>query len=199
MSDIKLLGRWDTSNIKVEDPGLEKYITLKSVVIPRSFGRHTQQQFHKSNANIVERLANHLYVPGHRRKKHRISSGHVAGKSMTVFNIIKDSFEIIEKKTQKNPVEVLVRAIENSAMREEVTSFQVGGIIVRKAVITSPQRRIDIVLREFAQGSYQKSTGKKKTMAQALSEEIIAAYNNSPDSYAVKEKDRVEKEAMGAR
>ena len=79
---------------------------------------------------------------------------------MTVFKIIKESFETIEKKTNKNPVEVLVRAIENSAMREEVTSFQVGGIIVRKAVITSPQRRVDIVLREFAQGSYQKSTGK---------------------------------------
>jgi len=196
---MKIFNRWDIPQIEIQDPGLERYINLKPVIVPKSFGRNTQRQFKKTNMNIVERLANHLFVPGHKRKKHKTSSGHATGKTMTVFKIVKDTFVIIEDKTKKNPVEVLVKAIENSAMREEVTSFQVGGIIVRKAVITSPQRRIDIVLREFAQGSYQKSTGKKKTMAQALSEEIIAAYNNSPDSYAVKEKDRMEKEAMGAR
>ena len=196
---MKLLNRWETSHIKVEDPGLIDYINLRPILVPKTFGRNTQKQFKKSNMHIVERLVNHLYVPGHKRRKHYISSGHNTGKTMTIFNLIKDCFDIIEKKTEKNPVEVLVKAVENSAMREEVTSFQVGGIIVRKAVITSPQRRVDMVLREFVQGSYQKSSGKKKTMAQALSEEIIAAYNNSTDSYAVSEKVRMEKESMGAR
>ena len=36
-------------------------------------------------------------------------------------------------------------------------------------------------------------------MAQCLSDEIIAAYNNSTDSYALSEKVRMEKESMGAR
>ena len=196
---MKLFNKWETSHIKVEDPGLVDYINIKPILVPKTFGRNTQKQFKKSNMHIVERLANHLYVSGHKRKKHYISSGHNTGKTMTVFNLLKDTFDIIEKKTQKNPIEVLVKAVENAAIREEVTSFQVGGIIVRKAVITSPQRRVDVVLREFVQGSYQKATGKKKTMAQALAEEILAAYENNTESYAISEKLRMEKEADSAR
>ncbi len=196
---MRLLNRWEFPDIQVNDPGLVRYINLEPVMVPKSFGRNTQKQFYKSNMNIVERLINHLYVPGHKRRKHFITSKHNVGKTMTIISIIKDCFEILEKKAKKNPIEVLVRAIENAAMREEITSFQVGGITVRKAVITSPQRRIDVVLREFAQGSYQKAIKGKKTMAQCLADEIFNAYNNSPDSYAIKEKDRIEKEAAGAR
>lgn len=196
---MKVFNRWETPQIEINDQGLVRYINLDPVIVPKTFGKHSQKSFKKSNMSIVERLVNHLYVPGHRRKRHRTTSGFAVGKTMTVFNIVIDAFETMEKKTGKNPIEVLVRAIENSAMREEVTSFQVGGIIVRKAVITAPQRRVDMVLREFVQGSYTKTVGKKKKMSQALAEEIIAAYNNSPDSYAIKEKDRVEKESMGAR
>lgn len=200
MSEIKLLGRWDTSDIKVEDPGLEKYISLEPVIVPKSFGRHTQQQFHKSYANIVERLATHLYVPGHRGKKHLISSGRNVGKTFKVWKIIIDAFDIIEKQTKKNPVEVYVRALENAALREEITSFQVGGIIVRKAVITAPQRRIDIALRKMSQGAYQKSFGKDNTTAQALADEILGAYEyNSQKSHAIREKERIERESLSSR
>ncbi|MDD5416471.1 MAG: 30S ribosomal protein S7 [Candidatus Aenigmarchaeota archaeon] len=199
MSEIKLFNRWDTSEVKVSDLGLERYINLKPVIIPKSFGRNSQKQFHKSNMNIVERLINHMYVPGHKRKKHFLTSGACVGKTETIFNVVIDAFNIIEQKTKKNPVEVFVKAIENSAMREELTSFQVGGIIVRKAVITSPQRRVDIVLREFAQGSFQKAIKAKKPMSVCLADEIFAAYNNSSDSYAIREKDRIEKESLGAR
>lgn len=196
---MKLFNRWDISEIKVADAGLQKYICLKPVLVPKTYGRNTQKQFHKSNMNIVERLVNRMYVPGHKRKKHFITSGACVGNTATIFNVVIDAFNMIEARTKKNPVEVFVKAIENSAMREEITSFQVGGIIVRKAVITSPQRRVDIVLREFVQGSFQKSTNNKKTMAQCLSDEIFAAYNNSADSYAIREKDRIEKESLGAR
>jgi small subunit ribosomal protein S7 len=111
-----------------------------------------------------------------------------------------EMFTILADRTKKNPVEVLVRAVENAALREEITSFQVGGIIVRKAVITSPQRRVDLSLRHIVQSSYQKSFNNKKTMADALAEEIYAAYNNDPqNSNSVKDKERIEREAGGAR
>lgn len=85
-------------------------------------------------------------------------------------------------------------------MREEITSFQVGGIIVRKAVITSPQRRIDLALRLITQGSYQRAFNNPKRMADALADEIFAAYNyDSQNSHAIKEKERIEREAGGAR
>ena len=200
MMEIKIFNRWDMQGVQVNDAGLRNYINLKPVLIPRTFGRHAKSQFHKSQLNIIERLVNHMYVPGHRGKKHLLSSGKVSGKTFTAYKNLKKTFEILEERTKKNPVEVLVRAIENAALREEITSFQVGGIIVRKAVITSPQRRIDLALRLTVQGAYQKSVGKPKKFSQALADEILAAYNyDAQNSHAIREKERIEREAGGAR
>lgn len=197
---IKLFGKWETENISVSDPGLKNYINLKPVIIPRTFGRTSSKQFHKSQMNIVERLVNHIYVSGHRGKKHTITSGKNVGKTFAAWKIIDTTFKIIEDRTKKNPVEVLIKALENAALREEITSFQVGGIIVRKAVITSPQRRIDLALRLIVQGSYQRSFNNSKTMSDSLADEIFAAYNNDPqNSFSVKERERKEREAGGAR
>ena len=194
------MGRWDPSGIEIKDPGLKAYINLKPVLVPRSGGRHAKQQFYKSNISIVERLMNHLFVPGHRGKKHYISSGSAGGKSSTAWNIIKETLTLIEKRSKKNPLEVLVRAIENAALREEITSFQVGGIIVRKAVITAPQRRVDLALRLITQAAYQKSHNKPKSMAEALADEIMACYEyDVSKSVAIREKERIEREAAGAR
>jgi small subunit ribosomal protein S7 len=197
---LKIFNKWETENIIVTDPGLKNYINLRPVVVPRTFGRNSVKQFHKSQMSIVERLATHIYVSGHRGKKHTITSGKNVGKTFKAWNIIEDSFAIVEDRTKKNPVEVFVKALENAAIREEITSFQVGGIIVRKAVITSPQRRIDLALRLIVQGSYQKSFNNTKRMADTLADEIFAAYNNDPQSsFSIKEKERKEREAGGAR
>lgn len=197
---LKIFNKWEIENINVNDPGLKNYINLRAVMVPRTFGRLTQKQFHKSQMSIVERLANHMFVAGHRSKKHTITSGGNVGKTFKIWNIIQDTFEILETQTKKNPVEVFVRAIENAALREEITSFQVGGIIVRKAVITSPQRRVDIALRLIAQSSYKKAFNNSKKMSESLADEILAAYNNdSQNSFSIKEKERKEREAGGAR
>ena len=197
---VKLFDKWSMENISVNDPGLRKYISLKPLIVPRSFGRQAAKQFHKSQMNIVERLMNHMFVSGHRGKKHLITSGSNVGKTSKIYKILDGTFRILEQKTGKNPIEVLVKALENAALREEITSFQVGGIIVRKAVITSPQRRIDLALRLITQGSYQKSFNKLKTMAEALADEIFACYNyDSQNSHAIREKERIEREAGGAR
>ena len=199
MTEIKMFNKW-SSEIEVNDPGLKNYINLKPIIVPRaSHGRHSQKKFYKSDISIVERLMNHLFVPGHRGKKHKLSSGNCIGKSITTYDVVKECFEIVEKKTEKNPLEVFVRALENAALREEVSSYQMGSIIVRKAVITSPQRRIDLALRYFTQGAYRKSFKNKKTMAECLADEIMAAYNYSKESNAIQEKERLEREAEGAR
>ena len=200
MSEMKLFGKWDTEGIQVRDRGLERYINITPIIIPKTGGRNATQQFHKSHMPIVERLINKIMVPGHRSKKHIISSGRVVGKWLTAYNIVKGAFERVEEVTKKNPVEVLVHAIENSATREEIAGYQVGGMIVRRAVITSPQRRVDLALKIFAQTSYRRSFGKKETMTGALAEEIIAAYNNDASkSEAIKERERIERESEGAR
>ena len=200
MAEIKVFDKWSTEGIPVNDKGLERYINIRPIVVPKSGGRHTSQKFHKAKMSIVERMITKLMIPGHRNKKHVITSAQVTGQYNSAYNIVLKAFEIIEKKTGKNPVEVLVGAIENSAAREEIAGYQVGGIIVRKAVITSPLRRIDLSLRVFAQTAYRKSFGKKATIQQVLADEITAAYNNdSSKSDAIKDRERVEKEAEGAR
>jgi len=199
MVEIKLFNRWSFKDIEIKDPGIKPYINLDPIVIPKTFGRNTQQKFHKSKMNIVERFANKIMVPGHRGKKHLISSADNVGKTQTVLNIIKNVFEKLEKKTNKNPIEVLVKAIENAALREEIASYQMGGIMVRKAVITSPQRRVDFALKHFVQGAYQKQFNKKKRSPTALADEIINAFNMSNQSAAISKKLELERQADSSR
>lgn len=195
---MKLFDKWD-SNIEVGDPGLRNYINLKPRLVPKSSGALQKHRFYKSKMHIVERLALHLLVSGHAGRKHRLSSGRFGGGFVTVLKQVERGLEIIEKKENKNPVEVLIRAIENAALREEIMTYQMGSVVARDSVISAPQRRVDKVLRSFAQGIYRKSFGKNTTLGDAMAVEIIAAYKNSTDSFAIKEKDRVEREALGAR
>lgn len=200
MTEIKLFNRWSFKGIEVHDFGLKPYINLIPVVVPKTGGKYAKQQFYKSKMNIIERFGNKLMVPGHRGKKHLLTSGRNTGKTHTAFNIIKEMLEKLEKKTNKNPIEVLVGAIENTALREEITSYRLGGMMVRKAVITSPQRRVDSALSIIIQSAYRKAFGKKISMADALVNEIFYAYkNDSSKSEVIKEKERIEREASGAR
>ena len=200
MAELKLFNRWSFQGIEVEDLGLKPYINLQPMVIPKTGGRYSKRQFYKSKMSIIERLVNKLMVPGHKSKKHLLTSGLCTGKTQTIFNLVKEVFEKLEKKTNINPIEILVRAIENAALREEITSYQMGGIMVRKAVVTSPQRRVDAALSVIVQSAYRKAFGKKASMADALFNEILFAYqNDASKSEAIKEKERIEREADGAR
>jgi small subunit ribosomal protein S7 len=197
---MKLFDKWDVSGIEVKDPGIKPYINIKAVLVPKqSRGRHAKHQFYKANVNIVERLMNHLFVPGHKGKRHKTTSSRCAGSSLEAYKILQETFELIERKKKENPILVLVRAIENAALREEISSYQIGSIVVRRAVITSPLRRVDLALRHLVQGAYQKKIKSNMNMAAALCEEIILAYENKKTSYAIAEKERLEKEAEGSR
>jgi small subunit ribosomal protein S7 len=195
--DIKMFGKWDSNNIEVKDISLKEYINLDAKYIPRSAGR-LRKTFHKSKAHIIERLVLHILVPGHTGKKHRLTSGPYGGGFYTAMKNVEKAFDIIQEKTGKNPIEVLVRAIENAAVREEIISYQMGSIVAREAVTTAPQRRIDKTLRYIAQGSCRKAHNKKITFANALATELMAA-SEGKESYCIKEKERIEREAMGAR
>lgn len=196
---IKLFNKYDCVNIKVEDVGLQKYINLKPLIVPKTTGRNAKFRFWKSKYNIVERLMNKLMVPGHKGKKHKTTSGHCTGKSNNVYKIVEEAFKIIEEKTKKNPVEVFVKAVENSAPREEITTIEYGGAKYPQAVEVAPQRRIDMALRQMVQGSYQKSFNKKKKVFECLADEIIKAYNVDQASTAIAKKLELERQADSSR
>ena len=199
MTTIKLFDRWDTSEIIVEDPGLRQYINLKPIVVPKTGGRNVGTQFWKSKYHIVERLINKLMGPGHKGKKHKLTSGHCAGKSVTNYMIVEKTFEILEEKTKENPVKVFVKALENACPREEITTIEYGGARYPKAVECAPQRRVDLALRLMTQGSYQACFGKKIKAEQALANEILKAYNEDQGSVAIAKKLELERQADASR
>jgi len=197
LPEIKLFGKW-SCDVVVNDLGLKNYINLSPKLLPRSAGAY-RKRFHKSKMHIVERLALHMLVPGHVGRKHRLTSGPLSGGFSKTIGAVEKAFEIMEKKENKNPVELFIRALENAALREEIISYQMGSIVARDAVVTAPQRRVDRALRSFAQGTYRKSFSSKKSVEQALAEELLAASKGSNESFAIKEKERVESEASGSR
>lgn len=198
-SKILLFNRWDVSGVKVSDKGLERHLNIRPIIVPRTGGLFSTTQFHKSKMSIVERFINRLMVPGHRGKKHKLTSGGCPSSKNAIYLCVKKSFEIIEKRTGKNPVQVLVNAIENSAMLEEIAAYRLGGIIARQAVVTAPQRRADMALRHLTQGIYKANFKSRKKLEENIADELIAAANNDPKSFAVNERNRIEKEAEGAR
>ena len=196
---IKVFNLWESEGITVEDQGLANYICLDPKIVPKTPARHAGNRFYKSKVFIVERFMNKLMDAGHKGKKHFKTSYHQTGKAHTAYNIVERAFKLIEKRTKKNPIEVFVHAVVNAAPREETITIEYGGARYPKAVECAPQRRIDLVLRYFVQGSYHKSFNSKKPIDDILADEIIAAYNSSSVSAAVAKKQELERQADGSR
>ena len=199
MDEIKIFNKYSTAGIEVADIGIKDYITLSPIYVPKTGARYAGNRFHKSKISIVERLINKLMVTGHKGKKHKTSSGHNTGKAQSIYALVQESFEIIEKKIGQNPVAVFVKAVENSAPREEIVTIEYGGARYPKAVEVAPQRRIDLALRMMAQSTYNASFNSKRNAADALASEIIEAYRLSNKSQAISKKIDLERQADSSR
>lgn len=198
MDNIKIFNKYET-NVEVKDPGLKDYINLEPKILPKNSGRYGNKRFSKSKMHIVERLINKIGVSGHRGKRHRRTSGRNTGKMETATKIVLEAMDIIESKTKKNPVEVIVRAVENSAPMQETTAIEYGGIKHPKCVDIAPQRRVDLSLRWITQGSYQASANTKKSVARALAEELMAAAESGEKAFCVGKRMEVERQAIASR
>ena len=196
--NFKVFDLYDISGIEVRDIGLKPVINLQSRLVINSHGRNVQK-FGQLKVNIIERLMNRIGVSGHRGKKHKIEKGNASGKYSKNMKIILEAFKLIEKKTGKNPVEVLVRAIENSAPRDEITVIEYGGARYPQAVDVSPIRRVNLALRWMVQGASDKAFNKKKTLTEGIAEEIVLASENNGESFAMRKKNESEKQADSAR
>jgi small subunit ribosomal protein S7 len=198
MVQMKIFGLFDASEVRVEDPGMKKAINLNAKLMLKSHGRIKWDPT-RAKVNVVERLINLLQVPGSRGKKHKIITGWITGKQARCTKIVIDAFKIIEKKTGENPLKIFIKAIENGAPRDEVTAIEYGGAKYPQAVDVSPRRRLNLVLRYFVNGAYDKAFNKKATIVETLAKEIMAAAEGSGESYAVSKRNDAEKQADAAR
>ena len=196
-TNMLLFNKWDTTNIEIEDEGLKNVIRLHpSMTIPITFGRHEHQRLKKAEVNIIERLANKLM---HFGKRYAKNTGRMGGKKARVMNVVKTSLEIISLETGKNPVGLLIRAIENSSPNEDTTRIVYGGVVYHVSVDVSPLRRVDLALRFIAEGVRESTYSSPQTMEEVLAKEIILAADNDMNSYAIKKKNEQERIAMSSR
>lgn len=199
--EIKAFGKWDF-DVKVSDMGLKRYISLDPIHIPHTHGRLTGKQFGKSKVNVIERLANKIMRSGQGAKKlagHFIRGRGNTGNKLNALKTVEDAFELIEKRTKKNPLQVLVDALGNTGPREETTTIIYGGIRYHQAVDSSALRRLDFALKNLALGAFATSFNKKNTLGECLADEIILASTADTKSYAVQRKEETERIAQSSR
>ena len=109
------------------------------------------------------------------------------GKKSIAYSIFYDALDIIGEKmkdSEKAPLEIWKKALENVTPQVEVKSRRVGGANFQVPTEVRPERKISISMKNLILYARKRSG---HTMADKLSAEIIAAYNNEGAAFKRKE------------
>ncbi len=98
-----------------------------------------------------------------------------SGKKTIAQKIVYDSFNIIKEKTQKEPLEIFNKAIENVSPLLEVKPKRVGGATYQVPMEVRQERKLDLAIKWILDAARSK---KGKGMAIKLSDELMSAANN---------------------
>ena len=121
------------------------------------------------NSKLVTRLINKIMLDG---------------KKGVAQNILYNAFDIVEKKTGSQPMEVFEKALDNVMPQLELKLRRVGGANYQVPVEVSDERRLTLGLRWIVNYARLRS---EKTMEQRLAAEIIDASNGVGQSVKKKE------------
>lgn len=183
-----VFGKWDATEVICRDPGLAPYISLTTVGVPHTGGRHANAWFGKSKLSIVERFTNKL-----------MRTGKYTGKKQSALKAFEAALDSIADRQNSNPLQQFVDAICNSAPMEEITRIKFGAVSQPKAVDSSPSRRLDVALRNLAKGAQQGTSKSKRTLTQCIITELSKASEGDVTSFAVSKKEELERIAASAR
>lgn len=116
------------------------------------------------------------------------------GKKSVAEKIVYKALDIVKEKTGKDPLEVLVKAVENLKPEVEVRPRRVGGATYQVPIPVREARRLSLAIRwlvTYARGpegrleaGYRRP---ERTMADKLAGEIIDAYNGTGGAFRRKE------------
>ncbi|MDR1160058.1 MAG: 30S ribosomal protein S7 [Syntrophomonadaceae bacterium] len=106
------------------------------------------------------------------------------GKKSLAERICYDAFDILEKKMNKDPLEIFEVAMKNITPILEVRARRVGGANYQVPVEVRTDRRQTLAIRWLV--SYARKRG-EKTMAERLAGELMDAYNGSGGSVKKRE------------
>ena len=109
------------------------------------------------------------------------------GKKSIAYRIFYDALEIIGEKmkeSEKAPLEIWKKALENITPQVEVKSRRVGGANFQVPTEVRAERKTSISMKNLILYARKRSG---HTMADKLAAEIMAAYNNEGAAYKRKE------------
>lgn len=113
------------------------------------------------------------------------------GKKSTAQGLIYGALDLIaERKTDVEPLEVFLQAVENVRPRLEVKSRRVGGATYQVPLEVSPERQVAVALRWITQFARNRHG---MPMREALAAELLDAYENTGN--AIKKRDDTHKMA----
>ena len=121
------------------------------------------------NSKLVTKLVNNIMLDG---------------KKGVAQKVVYDAFAIIEKKMDRNPLEVFTEALNNIMPSLEVKARRVGGATYQVPMEVRPERRQTLGLRWLTDYSRKRS---EKTMKERLAGEIMDACNNLGSSVKKRE------------
>jgi small subunit ribosomal protein S7 len=112
------------------------------------------------------------------------------GKKNIARNIVYSALDQIAKKTEKNPLEVFKKAVDNASPLIEVRARRVGGATYQVPTEVRLERRTALAIRWLITYAQDRSD---KSMSQKLAAELLAA--STGEGGAVKKKDDVHRMA----
>ena len=114
-----------------------------------------------------------------------INSIMLEGKKSVAENIFYHAMDILQKKTQEDPLKIFKKAIDNVKPRVEVKSRRVGGSTYQVPIeVDAKTRGNSLAIRWLV--SYSRGRG-EKTMVERLAGEILDAANNRGNAVKKKE------------
>lgn len=116
------------------------------------------------------------------------------GKKSIAEKIVYGAIEILREKTQKDPIEVVEKAIQQVTPLLEVRPRRVGGATYQVPVEVSPRRGLSLALRWIVKSARER---KGMSMKEKLANEILDALNNTGG--AVKKRDEIHRMAEANR
>ena len=126
----------------------------------------------KFNDVLVTRFVNNLMLDG---------------KKSVAYNVFYDAMDLLKnrmKDSEKTPLEVWKKALENITPQVEVKSRRVGGANFQVPIEVRPDRKISISIKNMILYARKRSG---KSMSDKLASEILAAFNEEGGAFKRKE------------
>ena len=106
------------------------------------------------------------------------------GKKATSVRIFYSALDLLKAKTEKDPLEVFLKALDNVKPMVEVKSRRVGGATYQVPIEIRETRREALAMRWVINAARAKSG---RGMDERLAAELLDAYNNTGSAYKKKE------------